>query len=123
MCSMYVKQLFKKVFIFFENWTVFFFCWTSVQIVHVFLLFIYRVCLVSIYCCFVGERSTEKKKYGIINTHAMKKDRLHKMEALLSKKEMEKIADIEFQVRDGSQSGNGLKDGWEVKLDEFVAKL
>lgn len=65
----------------------------------------------------------EKKKYGIINTHAMKKDRLYKMEAILSKKKMEKIADIDFQVGDGSQSGNGLKDGWEVKLDEFVAKL
>lgn len=65
----------------------------------------------------------EGKKYGIINTHGMKKDRLHKMEKLLSKKQMVKVAGVDFQVGEGSQRGDGLPSGWEVKLDQFVAKL
>jgi len=36
----------------------------------------------------------EGKRYGIINTHAMKRNWLHKMEKLLSKKKMVKVAGI-----------------------------
>jgi flavodoxin len=64
------------------------------------------------------------KKYGIINTYGMKKDRLDKMEKLLSKKKMEKVAGIGFFVEgDGVQTGNGLTTGWEAKLDEFAGRL
>ena len=65
----------------------------------------------------------ENKKYGIINTHGMKKDRLHKMDKLLSKKNMVKVAAVDFQVGDGSQAGNGLPGGWETKLDHFVGRI
>jgi flavodoxin len=66
----------------------------------------------------------EEKKYGIINTHGMKKDRLGKMEKLLSKKKMMKVAGVEFHVGgDGTQTGNGFMTGWEAKLDEFAGKL
>ena len=65
----------------------------------------------------------EGKKYGIINTHAMKKSRLPKMEKLLSKKQMVMVAGVDFQVGDGTDKGNGLPGGWEVKLDHFANKL
>lgn len=65
----------------------------------------------------------EKKKYAIINTHGMKKDRLYKMDKLLSKKNMVKVTAIDFQVGEGSQTGNGLPVGWEAKLDEFARRL
>jgi hypothetical protein len=65
----------------------------------------------------------EQKKYGIINTHAMKKDRLYKMEKLLSKKNMVKKAEVDFQVGKDSQTGNGLIEGWKSKLDDFAEKL
>ena len=63
---------------------------------------------------------TENKKYGIINTHGMKKDRLYKMDKLLSKKKMVKVAGVDFQIGDGSQTGDGLPSGWETKLDQFA---
>jgi len=64
------------------------------------------------------------KKYGIINTHAMDKNRLYKMEKLLSKKNMVKVAEVEFKVAgDGVQTGNGLMAGWEAKLEEFAGRL
>jgi len=65
----------------------------------------------------------EEKKYGIINTHGMKKNLLNKMENLLSKKKMVKIAEVDFQVGKDANTGNGLIEGWEVKLDEFAGKL
>jgi flavodoxin len=69
-------------------------------------------------------QGTEGKKYGIINTHGMKKDRLDKMEKILSKKKMTKLAGVEFHVEgDGVQTGNGLPEGWETKLDDFAEKL
>jgi len=68
-------------------------------------------------------KGMEEKKYGIINTHGMKKDRLQKMEKLLSKKKMVNLTSVDFQVRDGSQTGDGLMEGWEVKLDWFVGQL
>jgi len=63
------------------------------------------------------------KKYGIINTHGMDKDRLYKMEKLLSKKNMVKIADAEFKVGKDTKSGNAHPKGWEAKIDEFIEKL
>jgi flavodoxin len=63
------------------------------------------------------------KKYGIINTHGMKKSRLSKMENLLSKKNMVKIAEVDFQVGKDAQSGNGLMENWDTKLDDFAQKL
>lgn len=69
-------------------------------------------------------KGMEERKYGIINTHGMKKDRLYKMEKLLSEKKMVKVAGVDFLVgREGVKNGNGLKDGWEAKLDEFAGKL
>ena len=63
------------------------------------------------------------KKYGIINTHAMKKDRLHKMEKLLSKKNMVKVAGLNFRVGDEANTGNGLPEGWQAKVDVFSKKI
>ena len=63
------------------------------------------------------------KKYGIINTHGMDRDWLGKMEKLLTKKKMEKVAGIDFKVGKDANTGNGLMDGWETKVDEFAEKL
>jgi flavodoxin len=65
----------------------------------------------------------ENKKYGIINTHGMKKDRLPKMEKLLSRKNMFMVAGVDFQVGDGTDKGEGLPIGWEAKLDQFADKI
>ena len=65
----------------------------------------------------------EAKKYGIINTHAMKKNRLYKMEKLLSDKKMVKVASVDFRMGKNSNTGNGLMEGWEAKLDDFAEKL
>lgn len=48
------------------------------------------------------------KKYGIMNTHAMKKNRLGKMEKILSKKAMIKVAEVDFQVGKNLTSGNAF---------------
>jgi flavodoxin len=63
------------------------------------------------------------KKYGIINTHGMDRNLLGKMEKLLSKKNMEKVAEVDFKVGKDANTGNGLMDGWETKVDEFAGKL
>ncbi len=63
------------------------------------------------------------KKYGIINTHGMNRNLLNKMEKLLSKKNMVKVADVDFQVGKDANSGNGLMDGWKSKVDDFVIKI
>ena len=63
------------------------------------------------------------KKYGIINTHGMDKNRLYKMDKLLSKKNMIKVADVDFKVGKDIKSGNALMKGWEAKIDEFAKKL
>ena len=53
----------------------------------------------------------------------MQRNWLQKMEKLLSKKNMVKIAEVDFQVGKEANTGNGLMDGWETKLDDFVAKI
>lgn len=63
------------------------------------------------------------KQYGIMNTHAMNKNRLGKMETLLSKKNMIKIAEVDFQVGKNLSSGNAFIEDWEMKLCEFAKKL
>ena len=65
----------------------------------------------------------ENKKYGIINTHGMDKNWLAKMEKLLSKKKMVKVAGVDFQVGKDTKTGNALMNGWEAKLEEFAEKL
>ena len=65
----------------------------------------------------------EEKKYGIINTHGLKKNKLHKMEDILSKKKMVKVAEVDFQIGPGSQTGDDLMGDWKAKLDEFAGKL
>ena len=65
----------------------------------------------------------EERKYGIINTHGMDKNWLPKMEKLFSKKNMVKVAEVEFQVGKNANTGNALMEGWETKIDEFAKKL
>ena len=65
----------------------------------------------------------EAKNYGIINTHSMKKNWLPKMEKLLAKKKMVKVAGIDFQVSKEAPSGNGLMEGWKSQLEAFADKL
>jgi len=68
-------------------------------------------------------KDMEGQKYGIINTHSMKKNWLPKMEKLLAKKKMEKVAEIDFQVGKEAPSGNGLMEGWKAQLETFADKL
>lgn len=68
-------------------------------------------------------KEMDGKKYGIINTHGMKKNRLGKMERLLTKKKMIKGAKVDFQVGQDAQTGNGLREGWKAKIDEFAGYL
>lgn len=63
------------------------------------------------------------KRYGIMNTHAMKKNHLRKMEKLLSKKNMVKIAETDFQIGKNMSSGNAFLGDWQAKLGEFAKKL
>jgi flavodoxin len=65
----------------------------------------------------------EGKKYGIINTHAMKKNWLTKMEKMLSKKKMIKAASVDFRVGKEANTGQGLTEGWEKKLNVFAKEL
>jgi flavodoxin len=63
------------------------------------------------------------KKYGIINTHGMDRNLLGKMEKLLNKKNMEMVAEMDFKVGKDANTGNGLLEGWEGKVDEFLGKI
>lgn len=63
------------------------------------------------------------KKYGIINTHRMNRNWLKSMARMLSKKNMKKIAEIDFKIGDEVETGNALPEGWKTELDEFADKL
>ena len=63
------------------------------------------------------------KKYGIINTHGMDKNRLPKMEKLLSKKNMVKIAEMDFKIGKDTKSGDAFIGNWKAKIDEFAKKI
>ncbi len=66
----------------------------------------------------------ENKKYGVINTHRMKRNWLKSMNNVLTKKKkMMKIADLDFRVGDETESGSGLPKGWEMDIDEFAEKI
>lgn len=66
----------------------------------------------------------DNKKYAIINTHCMqKKNWLHKMDKLLSKKSMVKVADVDFHIGKNAKTGDDISEGWEDKLNEFVKKI
>ena len=66
----------------------------------------------------------EGKKYALINTHALKfKSWLGKMNKLLAKSGMTKVAEINFRMGDGTKDGNGLPEGWESKLDQFISNF
>jgi len=68
-------------------------------------------------------KGMEDKKYGIINTHSMDRNWLGKMEKLLNKKKMVKVAGIDFKVGKEVNSGNGLPEGWEVTVEDFADKI
>jgi len=65
----------------------------------------------------------DNKKYGIINTHGMERNWLGKMDKLLLKKNMVKVANVDFKVGKDANSGNALEDGWESKVEDFVTRL
>jgi flavodoxin len=64
------------------------------------------------------------KRYCIINTHGMKRNWLYKMERILSKKNMIKIAEADFIIKGKDiKDGKGLPDDWKVKTDELALKI
>lgn len=63
------------------------------------------------------------KSYGIMNTHGMKKNRLRTMEKLLSKKNMMKKAEVDFQVGKNLESGNAFLGDWQAKLSAFAERI
>lgn len=67
----------------------------------------------------------EGKKYALISTHAMDKAiALNKMEKLLTnKKKMTMVTSIDFQVKEGSQQGNGLPEGYKESLQKWVEEI
>lgn len=72
----------------------------------------------------LGLRGMDGKKYVLINTHALGfKNWLGRMNKLLSKSGMTKLAETDFRVGQGTKEGSGLPEGWEKRLDDFAAKL
>jgi len=45
------------------------------------------------------------------------------MEKILSKKDMVKVAEVDFQVGKNLTSGNVFIGDWESKLEEFAKKI
>ena len=45
------------------------------------------------------------------------------MEKILSKKKMVKIAEVDFQIGEGQNKGEGLMTGWDEKLERFIEKV
>lgn len=65
----------------------------------------------------------DQKKYGIINTHSMNKNWLPKMEKLLSKKNMVKVAEVDFQIGKDAKNGNAFTESWQTKIEDFSKKI
>ncbi len=63
------------------------------------------------------------EKYGIINTHGMDRNWLGSMEKYLSKKNMQKVAAVDFKVGKTNEHQLGLMDDWESKLDTFATEV
>ncbi|MDO9537960.1 MAG: hypothetical protein Q7J68_06545, partial [Thermoplasmata archaeon] len=58
------------------------------------------------------------------NTHGRKKKTcLKKMEKYLTEKKMVKMAETDFAMGPEFKSGNGLQEGWEKRLEEFVGQV
>jgi flavodoxin len=71
-----------------------------------------------------GLSGMEGKKYAVINTHALGfHSWLGRMNKLLSKSGMAKVAELDFRVSGAVDKGEGLPAGWEGKLAEFAGKL
>ena len=69
-------------------------------------------------------RNLEGRRYAAINTHGLGiGNGLGKMNRMLSKSGMAKVAEIDFRVGEGTDKGNGLPEGWEKTLDEFSGKI
>jgi len=68
-------------------------------------------------------KSMDGKKYAIINTHGMDSHKLHKMEKILLKKKMVKLAEVDFKIGKDSKSGDAFIGDWKPKIDEFVKKI
>jgi len=65
----------------------------------------------------------DNKKYGIINTHGMDRSWLGKMEKLLSRKNMVKVAEVDFKIGKNANTGNGFIEDFKPKIDEFSKKI
>jgi len=64
------------------------------------------------------------KKYGIINTHGMKRNWLPSMEKILSKrKNMEQVAAADFRVGKDDDGELDFLEDWQAKLDAFADRL
>jgi flavodoxin len=71
-----------------------------------------------------GLSGMDGKKYAVINTHALGfHSWLGRMNKLLSKSGMAKVAELDFRVSGEVDKGEGLPAGWEKRLDEFAGKL
>jgi flavodoxin len=69
-------------------------------------------------------KGLEGRSYGLINTHQMdEKNSLPKMEKMLSKAGMVKIASMDFKIGKNAKNAQGLPDGWEKTVEEFTEKL
>ena len=69
-------------------------------------------------------KGIDGKKYGIINTHAMKnRNWLGSMHKILTKKNMVKQAEIDFHIGEGQKTGEGLPDNWTSLLDGFINNI
>lgn len=65
-----------------------------------------------------------RKKYAIINTHSLRKNWLKSMDRILSKKDMTKLAELDFKInKEGQKEGKGFIKNWEKELEEFTKKL
>ena len=64
------------------------------------------------------------KKCALINTHGMKKRNwLKSMEKMITKKNMQKMAEIDFIIGEGQDKGEGLEKDWKKKLDGFIESI
>ena len=71
-----------------------------------------------------GLPAMDGKGYALINTHARKnKTVLGKMEKILGKKGMKKLAETDFRIGDTNESKLGLPDGYEEKLRAFAEQI
>lgn len=63
-------------------------------------------------------------KYAIINTHGLKfKSWLGRMDKLLKRSGLRKVAELDFVMGEGTDKGKGLPEGWEPRLAELAGKL